>query len=294
MSAKHDLQHSIMNVTQHNRDGSYNTQVDRQRILNQIAAELTSGGYKLRHVNALKQKHVRYLNEQWQEKGLSSGTIKNRNAALRWLCKKLNKRDLMPSNDAMGIERRVHVTNINKAIDLTDELLSKISNPRVLVQLQLQRHFGLRREEAIKIQPHFADRGDHIFLQASWCKGGRSRTVPISSKEARYWLDEAKKLAGTKQASLIESDKTYKQAKEIYNKQLQRAGIHKAHGLRHQYAQEQYELLSSISAPVAGGPKKSSLSQDQKLKSDEARMEVSEALGHSRLNITSVYLGGNK
>ena len=90
MSAKHDLQHSIMNVTQHNRDGSYNTQVDRQRILNQIAAELTSGGYKLRHVNALKQKHVRYLNEQWQEKGLSSGTIKNRNAALRWLCKKLN------------------------------------------------------------------------------------------------------------------------------------------------------------------------------------------------------------
>lgn len=294
MSAKHDLQHSLMNIVLHNRDGSYNTQVDRQRMLKQMAAELTSGGYKLKHAKGLKQKHIRYLNEQWQAQGLGPGTIKNRNAALRWLCEKLNKRDLMLSNDALGVGKRIYVSNVNKAIDLSEDTLSKISNERVYIQLQLQKYFGLRREEAIKIQPHLADKGDHIHLLASWCKGGRSRNVPVDSAEARHWLNEAKKLVKSKRESMAGAGKTYKQAKEVYNKQIQRAGIRKAHGLRHAYAQERYKEISGNTAPVAGGLKKSQLNKENQISSDAARMQVSEMLGHSRRSITSVYLGANK
>jgi integrase len=52
------------------------------------------------------------------------------------------------------------------------------------MSLRLQRAFGLRREEAIKLQPRWADRGDHLQLKASWTKGGRERTVPIRTERS--------------------------------------------------------------------------------------------------------------
>ena len=39
--------------------------------------------------------------------------------------------------------------------------------------------FGLRREESLKIQPGWADRGDTLVLKDSWTKGGRSREIPM-------------------------------------------------------------------------------------------------------------------
>ena len=52
------------------------------------------------------------------------------------------------------------------------------------MSLRLQQAFGLRREEALKIQPRWADRGEHLHLKASWTKGGRERTVPIRTRSS--------------------------------------------------------------------------------------------------------------
>lgn len=49
------------------------------------------------------------------------------------------------------------------------------------MSLRLQRAFGLWREGSIKFLPAYADRGDYIALKACWCKGGRERTVLIST-----------------------------------------------------------------------------------------------------------------
>jgi len=51
--------------------------------------------------------------------------------------------------------------------------LDKVRDAHVRMSLELQQAFGLRREEAIKFIPSFADRGDHLVLKASWTKGGR-------------------------------------------------------------------------------------------------------------------------
>ena len=67
------------------------------------------------------------------------------------------------------------------------------------MSLELQRAFGLRREEAMKFQPSYADQKDHITLKASWTKGGRaqghshSNRGPAGSpqqgkKTRRLWL----------------------------------------------------------------------------------------------------------
>ena len=50
------------------------------------------------------------------------------------------------------------------------------------MSLELQSAFGLRREEAIKFAPRYADKGDHLLLKASWTKGGKARTIPVRTK----------------------------------------------------------------------------------------------------------------
>ena len=75
----------------------------------------------------------------------------------------------------------------SKAKDLGEEQLAQVKDEHVRMSLRLQQAFGLRREEAIKIQPRWADRGKHLHLKASWTKGGRERTVPIVNEHRWGW-----------------------------------------------------------------------------------------------------------
>ena len=120
------------------------------------------------------------------------------------------------------------------------------------MSLELQRAFGLRREEAIKFAPGYADRGDHLVLKASWTKGGKVRMVPIRSEDQRAILERAHRLAG--KGSLIPASRSYRQQLRIYERHTANAGLSKLHGLRHAYAQQRYEALTGWRSPAAGGP----------------------------------------
>jgi integrase len=157
------------------------------------------------------------------------------------------------------------------------------------MSLELQQAFGLRREEAIKIRPDLADRGDTLWLKPSWTKGGRERIIPIRTEKQRAVLDNARQLAG--KGSLIPSHKTYKQQMKLYEGQCIRAGLSKMHGLRHAYAQRRYVELTGFLAPIAGGPNRTALSADERALDKKARAAISAELGHDRERITTVYLG---
>jgi integrase len=180
------------------------------------------------------------------------------------------------------------MTNISKAQELSKGL-EQVTDAHVRMSLQLQAAFGLRREEAIKFQPSYADRGDHIALKASWTKGGRERTVPITTAEQRDVLHAAHRLAG--RGSLIPANKTYIQQRHVYDGQCKAAGLSNMHGLRHQYAQSRYEALTGWKAPAAGGPQRQSLTMSQRLLDTEARESISKELGHNRAGIVSAYCG---
>lgn len=292
MGARHDLQRSVYYLLKHNRDGSFETQHARKSILNQAAAELVAGGYKLRKMQGLKPKHIRFLNQIWQDKKLSNATIKNRNAHLRWVCEKIDKKNIMPSNEALAVGKRKYSDNsVNKAVDLNQVNLAKVTNPYIKVSIHLQRYLGLRREESIKFKPYQADKGDHIVLQSSWCKGGRERNVPILTAEARYWIEESKKLVSNPEQSLIPEGKKYILHRYLYDKQIRAAGIKHAHGLRHTYAQERYKQLTGWDCPKCGGISSKELTPEQKEIDYSARLIISEELGHSREQITVNYLG---
>ena len=193
------------------------------------------------------------------------------------------------SNEHYGIPDRRFITNESKAKTVTSEQLEKVRDEHVRMSLELQQAFGLRREEAMKFQPSFADRGDHLMLKASWTKGGKERIIPIRTEEQREVLNRARRLAGL--GSLIPSSRNYAQQLRVYEGNTLRAGLSGMHGLRHAYAQHRYEELTGWPCPAAGGPVAKDLTSEQRELDHEVRLIVSRELGHEREAVVGAYLG---
>jgi integrase len=277
-------------MSQRNRDGSFATQHDRERLLTMMANQLHEDGFRNLRAQGLRTKHVEHLVGRWQAEGVSTGTIKNRMSALRWVAEKIGKENIVArDNAAYGIADRRYVTNESKAKELDQGKLDRVSDPYTALSLRLQEAFGLRREESIKIQPGWADRGDVLTLKSTWTKGGKERDIPIRNETQRDLLNQAKALAG--KGSLIPTEMSYKDQLNRFKAQTAFAGIDRVHGFRHAYAQARYTELTSWKAPAAGGPTSKQLSPEQKAIDRQARLTISRELGHEREQITAVYLG---
>lgn len=289
---KHVLVKELMQLCERNRDGSFATQAARRDVLAQTGNQLLEGGFRNLPATGLKPKHVTHLVERWQAEGLSPGTTKNRLAHLRWWAEKVNKASVIPrTNSALGIERRKYVTNENRARTIDSVVLEQIKDERLRISLELQRAFGLRREECLKFQPVYAMSGgaDSIRLKASWCKGGRARVVPVLNEGQRDVLARAAALVGN--GSMIPPQLSYAKRVKQYENATARVGLSKMHGLRHEYAQGRYRELTGWEAPAKGGPKAKQLTEEQKTIDLAARLQISQELGHNREAITAVYLG---
>ncbi len=287
----------LKQLTKRNRDGAFATQKARQQHLDLFARQLEAMGYKSMGSHSLRQKHVDALIERWKREAssrtgekLTSATIANRLIALRWWADKIGKPGVVkPKNRDYGIYKEYERFTENKAKELLPEHLARIRDPYIRLSLQLQRYFGLRREEAMKIQPKLADQGDCLYLKASWTKGGRQRTVPISNQRQRELLDEAKQLA--KGGSLIPPHLLYKQHLKRFEHQTHAAGMGQSHGLRHRFAQETYAQLTGWQSPAAGGPKRKALSQEQQQVDLKARQQLTTWMGHGRIRVLNAYIG---
>ena len=286
-----DLNYGLKRLVFENKhDGSHSTRAARQHILQQAANTLHDLGYRKLKPEGFKPKHVEALVAHWQSRNLSPGTIKNRLSHLRWWAGRIGKPAIIArDNDYYQVARRVYVTGENKARDLDTERLTKVTDHHTRMSLRLQQAFGLRREEAIKFSPSYADRGDKIVLKASWTKGGRTREIPLRNEEQRQLLEEVHRFAG--RGALIPTNKNYVQQLRTYERNTVKAGLDKNHGLRHGYAQVRYEELTGWPCPAAGGPERQRLTPQQHRLDTVARETVSRELGHTRISIVGIYLG---
>lgn len=280
----------LVKLTWRHRENGYNTQRTRRAIVKMMARQLGDMGFRQLKAKNLKEKHALALIERWRSEGLSAGTLKNRMGVLRWVYEKVNKSWMLAGRNAdYGIENRQYLTGVNKAREVSLESLERIGSEHVRLSVEMQRRFGMRREEAMKVQVAWADRGTYLKLKGSWTKGGRERTIPIRTQAQRELLDRVRALTGNE--SLIPASSTYIEHLKLYENQTRSAGLEKLHGLRHAYAQERYRELTGWDAPAAGGPSKDQLTDDQKRLDYDARMTVSRELGHFRENVTVVYCG---
>ena len=290
------LEYQLVKLCERNRDGSHATQANRKAMLSLFTEQLKDFGYKINQMRPsdLKGRHINALVGKWKSEGLSTGTIKNRMTTLRWWAEKVGKAEIVKENSVYGIENRVYVTNTDKSISIQDLDLSLIDE-NIAQSLRLQDAFGLRREESMKFQPEYAldgqriENAKYIRLKDSWTKGGRSRNIPITNDKQRHELRNAYALAVNNGGSMIPQNKTYKTHLASFERVTHDLGVGQTHGLRHGYAQTRYLELMGFPCPAVGGFR--SLPADEVAKDKEIRMLISEELGHSRINITSVYLG---
>lgn len=285
-----NLTYELMQLCLREKDGSYATQAARKDVLSLCAEQLKTLGFYNLHPTGLKPKHVEGLIKLWQSEEKSAGTIKNRMSHLRWWAKKIDKQNVIArDNKAYGIAERVYITNQTKAVQLEAEKLAKINDEYIKCSLELQKAFGLRREECIKFQPQYADRGDKIALKGTWTKGGKPREIPIRNDYQKEALAKAHRVAGG--GSMIPSNKLYVDQLRKYEGVTKSIGLSKLHGLRHHYAQERYKELTNFESPARGGKTSKELSRHEKQIDQEARFIISQELGHEREEITAVYLG---
>lgn len=280
------LAFDLKNLTARSGEGSFATRANRANGLQLIARELKALGYKIQSAHALKPKHVEALVTHWKTRELGDATVKNRLGWLRWWAAAVRKSSVITGdNGDYGIADRPMYRG-NRAKPLDRERLTKIPDKSIQFALRLQQAFGLRREEALKFRPREADRGDHIALKPSWTKGGRARLVPITDPRQRALLDEVHRFSGD--GSLIPQGKSYRDHLKTYDNLTARAGLKNNHGLRHWYAQWRYRTLTGVQAPAATAGEAPALSRSIDV---AARRQISQELGHNRIDITDTYLG---
>lgn len=282
------LAFDLKNLTLRAGEGSHLTRNQRHRGLQLIARELRQLGYALPSARSLKPKHIDALLANWREAGLSTGTLKNRMGWVRWWANAVRKSSVLPQdNIELGIEKRA-TWGGNRARVTTSDLLQSLPE-RMQLALRLQMAFGLRLEESLKFRPEAADKGDTLALQASWCKGGRARTVPLTHPRQRALLDEVRRVCGD--GALIPTGQTYIGFRKDLERATWGAGIRNMHGHRHWYAQWRYQALTGAPSPAAGGKTYERMSGGERAADYRARLTISRELGHNRVEVTDAYLG---
>ena len=108
------------------------------------------------------------------------------------------------------------------------------------------------------------------ILKGSWCKNGRPKEIKLSQEKVREFA-ELKEFAIS---SDYNKSRDLKQEMNHLGNSIKNAGFN-MHAVRHSEAQERYAELIAEGKPDR-----------------EARQVVSNELGHGRIYVTKVYMGG--
>ena len=273
----------------------------RQKSLRASMKTLNAIGFPIADIKNLKPKHIQELVLYWVSIRLAPSTIQGNLSDLRTLSTWIGKPGIVlsakeyvsdhtavvvkqvPTEPKGWFEREVDIAAIFREVNKLDH--------RVATQLLLMCCFGLRAKEAATLKSWLADQGTHLLV-TSGTKGGRERVIPITEDYQRAILEIAKKVPEDKTKSLIPSNQLYSSWYQHFYRIMRKVGVQRRlnvvpHGLRHSYASAVYEGITGKKPPVCGG------SPDMKDDTVRlARIQVSEHLGHSRMRVTSGYIGG--
>lgn len=270
----------------HTRQGSYKTRERYYEAMKRLCRFLAEE-YGVERLANLAPKHIEAYAAKLQREGKSPATIKTDLAAIRFFHDQMpNPRYELPDNRALSLERR----SLGKEDRTWSEAefqrmcaLAEVDGKEDYVTLfHLARETGLRIHECFKIDTSMARRAvrDGAFLIIG--KGGLRRTVTVSG-EVRELL--RRQLARTEQGQKLFVEPDQKTHTAIHTLQayiwLNRERVRDEgadkditfHGLRHNFAAEQYLRLRQAGKSV-----------------EQAEQEVAELLGHRRRDMARLYL----
>jgi integrase len=281
---------------------SISTTSQRREFYVRFCVDLIDLGYNIKRVSQLRQKHICAWLRMMEEKGASAATLQKYASFIKTLTVFIGKPEIMGDPRDYLVDprcfERTYVATEDKSdqgkAKRIDEILVLLAqeNPIISAQYDIAWQFGLRFAEAAKMKPHQSDLETQLHV-VKGTKGGRPRTIAITTDAQRQALESMKELATSPNSSTIPKTKSYAQWRAHCYYVYHKVGLTKKeagftfHGLRHSAANKLYEQLAGIPSPVRGGnPQTIDLNIDK-----QARLEVSKVLGHSRERISTAYIG---
>jgi integrase len=284
-------------------NASYRSQEARAErifhIFRTLTKELRCG---IEDPHNLRPAHIEKLVAHWVQKGLSASTIENNLSVLRLLASWINKDGMVKRLSTYDSTiKRTYAATKDKSWSTTVEdpwvLWDRVyaKDPGVAKQLLLGMAFGARRKEMVAFKPFIHIKAEHVeFYEGT--KGGRPRVVPITTEfqqeVAAIVKEHVLRRSGKPQGFIGNPDKTFIQNLWRFDNTLRACGITKkdegvtAHGLRADYANNELAKRGLITT-IRGG----SGSLPDKFATKLAFLQVSEALGHSRVGVMTAYGG---
>ena len=260
------------------RENSYKTRERYEETANRFA-KFIGDRYHLNNWRNLQNKHLEDYVRHLQEQGRGSSHIKTELSAIRYMARHIGTR--RPLMDAKKHNERMEIGNRtfrggNKLWKESDMRMLNQAPDRIRGVLILARDAGLRIHEAHKIDAANARAAIKSGKLHVVGKGGRERDVPVRG-QVKEVLERALSIAEPGQKLFVEQGVlTHVAIKEvqdwIYNHRDESSHV-SAHGLRHHFAQNTYKELRALGVPVL-----------------EAKLQVSALLGHSRAEVTDIYL----
>ncbi len=259
---------------------------------------------KLQHVRSLAQVKPRLLPtlfEMWTAKGISKRAQMNYYTNMKWFWKICGLEiPAIATYEKEEGEFTITRTSIRdkswKGNGVSfDEIYQKLLaiDPVGARLAYAMKTWGLRPKEALCLQPHLADGGNKLLLTRG-TKTGRHREIlfeHFDGETFRKVLDELKNEVPP-ECHLAWQNRNLKQAKSRleYLGRLVGLGLNSAtgvtwRGLRHDFAIDNLETMGGQIAPVRGG-----IAINFRALS-AARLKITRAMGHNRLEITGAYYG---
>ena len=271
--------------------------------------ELRDLGYKLDNPRNLREKHFIALLNHWIEIKLAASTIQGKTTVFRVFCTWIGRPGMIKSLSEYDIDinlvKRSQIAQVDKSWEGNgvsfQDVLKQIDayDERAGAQLRVIKAFGLRREEAVCLQPiramKLGEDRQSIFVEKG-TKNGLKRYVPIDNDEKREALEFACKIAKVTDGHIGWNDKTLEQAVKKLANIMAKFGITKnelgvtLQGLRHEHLHNIYEEITGEPCAVKGG-KIENIDPDLNL---IARHKMTMEAGHARLGITNAYAGSFK
>jgi integrase len=297
---------------------AYDTMADRRQFLYRVFETLLHNPIKTYKLDprSLSGRHVDVLMTIWRQRAevgeLGASSLQKYHSMLKtftqWIGKPKLVKPMSAYFDDTALYKRGYVAKESKAprargVDI-DKLVAEIEarDVRAAAATRLMAAFGLRFKESVMCRPHAdvvtaaqagksdADTGMYLHVHRG-TKGGRRRYVPIDTPERQRAVDIARLIAKEENESVSDPRLELVQAIRHLRYVMECCGMTKAdlkvtpHGLRHQYAADEYERATGVRPPVEGG------AAPDKAIDVAARQDVSMRLGHGRPAISNTYLG---
>lgn len=306
-----DLQAQVRSITRNAKLGSIKT-TERYRDAMDRFTKFLAREYGIRKVRNFSAKHVTSYVSMLKAQGRSSSYIKTEISAIRTI------HDLIPDakyslpcdNSAFNVDQRIvgktHRAWSEKEVSKISETAKQENNLKYARAMGLARHAGLRVHEVFRLDRAAAEKALRTGVLTVKGKGGKVRTIPCSRETIKI-LEEASQGVARGSKLFATLGQTHLQIKDLQTwiekhrvavrdearaQGLKTGSLYDEkrgiawgdltfHGLRHAYAQEQYS--QRLEEKIAQG-------LTEKDAVFEAKREVSQLLGHNRIEVVNIYL----